>query len=161
MGIQDDAWLRWGPGTLDERLTTLDGLGVGTVRFTLVWGEIAQAKPAERRGTRATRRTTGRSSTRCSTGLHAHGITPLVTIWGAPKWSNGGHPANWLPTQRLRDFAYAAAKRYPWVRLWTVWNEPNTACSRGRSRRRCTCAAAQPGVRLLHRAKPRTSSAAA
>ena len=27
-GIQDDAWLMYGPGTLDERLTTLDGLGV-------------------------------------------------------------------------------------------------------------------------------------
>src|SRR5207237_1877017 len=23
------------------------------------------------------------------------------------------------------DFVYAAAARFPWVRMWTVWNEPN------------------------------------
>lgn len=27
--------------------------------------------------------------------------------------------------QGFGDFAYAAARRYPWVRLWTAWNEAN------------------------------------
>src|SRR5262249_62353919 len=44
-GIQDDAWLRWGPapftGPLESRLDTLDTLGVKMVRFTLVWREGA------------------------------------------------------------------------------------------------------------------------
>ena len=31
-----------------------------------------------------------------------------------------------LPRSGVGDFAYAAAARFPWVRLWTVWNEPNT-----------------------------------
>src|SRR5260370_29326909 len=32
-GIQDDAWLMYGPETLAQRLTTLENLGVGVVRF--------------------------------------------------------------------------------------------------------------------------------
>src|SRR3954468_7408119 len=47
MGVQDDAWLRWGPGTLEKRLDTLDSLGVHTVRFTLVWSEVARSRPAD------------------------------------------------------------------------------------------------------------------
>jgi len=34
-GIQDDAWLQYGPGTLDQRLATFKRLGVPLVRFTL------------------------------------------------------------------------------------------------------------------------------
>ena len=36
-GIQDDAWLMYGPGTLSDRLTMLDDLGVRVVRFTVRW----------------------------------------------------------------------------------------------------------------------------
>ena len=35
-------------------------------------------------------------------GLHAHGITPLVTIWGSPSWSNGGHAGELAAAERLR-----------------------------------------------------------
>src|SRR5262249_60793755 len=45
-GIQDDAWLRWGPGTLESRLHILDLLGVRMVRFTLVWRQGAPTQPA-------------------------------------------------------------------------------------------------------------------
>ena len=38
-GIQDDAWLEFGPGTLNQRLTTFKRLGVPLVRFTLRWNE--------------------------------------------------------------------------------------------------------------------------
>ena len=38
-GIQDDAWLRWGPGTRPTTLESrLDTLGVKMVRFTLCGG---------------------------------------------------------------------------------------------------------------------------
>ena len=40
-GIQDDTWLEFGPGTLDQRTTTFKRLGVPLVRFTLRWNEIA------------------------------------------------------------------------------------------------------------------------
>ena len=47
-GIQDDAWLEWGPGTLNQRLTTLERLGVPIVRFTLRWNQVAPRRPKDR-----------------------------------------------------------------------------------------------------------------
>ncbi|HZS24367.1 MAG TPA: hypothetical protein VFA30_05200 [Gaiellaceae bacterium] len=125
MGIQDDAWLRWGPGTLESRLDTLDTLGVKTVRFTLLWNEVATKKPANA----ANPNDPAYDWTQFDPvldGLRAHGITPLVTLYGSPTWANGGRAPNYLPTSGFGQFAYAASKHYSWIRLWTVWNEPNT-----------------------------------
>src|SRR5262249_1370563 len=59
--------------------------------------------------------------------LHAHGLTPLVTLYGSPSWANGGRSENWAPTSTstFASFAESVAKRYPFVHLWTIWNEPN------------------------------------
>jgi hypothetical protein len=123
-GIQDDAWLMYGPGTLSERLTTLNGLGTRLVRFTLRWDKVALRRPATPRNPNDSAYDWGQFETVLN-ALHADGITTLVTLYGAPAWANGGHPANWLPSTGLSDFAYAASKRFPWVHLWTIWNEPN------------------------------------
>jgi hypothetical protein len=123
-GIQDDAWLMYGPGTLSQRLTTLHGLGTGLVRFTLRWDKVAPTRPATPRDPDDPAYQWGQFETVLD-ALHADGITALVTLYGSPAWANGGHPANWLPSSGLADFAYAASKRFPWVHLWTVWNEPN------------------------------------
>src|SRR4029450_2325354 len=39
---------------------------------------------------------------------------------GTPK----GRPS---PTTTFASFPFAAARRYPWVRYWTIWNEPNSS----------------------------------
>ena len=47
-GVQDDAWLQVGTAkmsSLQERLATLDQLGVDIVRYTLRWDHIALARP--------------------------------------------------------------------------------------------------------------------
>jgi hypothetical protein len=63
----------------------------------------------------------------------------LFSIYGTPSWANGGAGTNHAPSNAndLRNFAYAAAKRYggqypdghggqlPPVREWLAWNEPN------------------------------------
>jgi hypothetical protein len=116
-GIQDDAWLRYGPGTLDARVGELKELGADVVRVTLSWREVEP-----RRGVDSWAR-----SDLLLRSLHAHGLTPLVTLYGTPRWANGGRSENWAPTSRSTFAAFAArvAKRYPFVRLWTIWNEPN------------------------------------
>lgn len=58
----------------------------------------------------------------------------LITIWGTPKWANGGRTPNYLP-KRMSDltaFARAVATRYsgrypgfPYVRFYSIWNESN------------------------------------
>ena len=125
-GIQDDAWLESGPGSLDQRLATFKRLGVPLVRFTLRWNDIARRRPANPTSPRD-RAYDWRRPDRVLAGLRRHGLTPVLTLVGTPAWANGGRsPAYAPPRPRdFRDFARAAAKRYPWVRYWLIWNEPN------------------------------------
>ena len=125
-GIQDDAWLAHGSGRLESRLDELDRLGVDVVRYTVRWDLVAKERPA-------TARDDGdpaydwRTTDAVLRGLRRHGIDPVVTLYGTPRWANGGLAPNWAPSSErmLGDFARAAATRYPWVRRWTIWNEPN------------------------------------
>ena len=116
-GIQDDAWLQYGPGTLESRVAELDSLGVDVVRVTLNWRQIEP-----RQGVDSWAR-----SDELLGALHKAGIAPLVTLYGTPAWANGGRSENWAPTSKwtFAGFARRAAKRYPYVHLWTIWNEPN------------------------------------
>jgi hypothetical protein len=116
-GIQDDAWLAHGPGSVADRVSSLERLGVEQVRFTLHWNEVER-----RRG-----RYDWAAADSVLTALRARGIRPLLTIAGTPAWANGGARPNVAP-RRGADFARfagAAAARYRWVREWSVWNEPN------------------------------------
>ena len=66
----------------------------------------------------------------------------LLTIVGTPAWANGGQGPQHAPSSAttLREFAYAAARRYsgtfldtasgrilPRVEMWLAWNEPNSS----------------------------------
>ncbi len=117
IGVTDDAWLEFGPGTLDERIADLQGMGVQAVRVTLDWYEIETQQ-----GTYDWARDGALLD-----ALRAAGIAPVVAIWGTPRWANGGGGPNVPPTSSasFASFAGAAAERFPWVRRWIVWNEPN------------------------------------
>jgi hypothetical protein len=125
-GVNDDAWLLHGSGTLESRLSELTRLGVDVVRFTVRWDQVARNRPENPRehGDRAYQWDEVDAVLR---GLRRHGIDPVVTLYGTPGWANDGRPANWAATsdRSFANFAYAAARRYPWVRYWTIWNEPN------------------------------------
>ena len=116
-GIQDDAWLLYGPGTLEDRVATLDRLGLDVVRVTLEWYQI-EATRGQYDWTRFDA---------VLEALRAHGIAALVTIWGTPRWANGAASPNWAPLRAsyIETFAREAAERYRAVRSWLVWNEPN------------------------------------
>ena len=125
-GVHDDAWLRHGPGTLEQRLDELDALGVELVRYTLRWDEIAAKRPATPRSHQDSAYAWVEPD-RVLAGLRDRGIGAVVTIWGVPAWANGGRGPRVAPgsARAMGDFAFAAASRYPGVTLWTVWNEPN------------------------------------
>jgi hypothetical protein len=125
-GIQDDAWLEFGPGTLNHRLATFKRLGVPLVRFTLHWNQIARRRPRNPSSPRD-RAYDWRRADRILRGLRRYGLTPVVTLVGTPAWANGGRPPNFAPPRPrdFRRFARAVARRYPWVRYWLIWNEPN------------------------------------
>ena len=125
-GIQDDAWLEFGPGTLNQRLATFKRLGVPLVRFTLRWNEIALRRPANPTSPRD-RAYDWRRPDRILRGLRRYGLKPVLTLVGTPGWANGGRAPNFAPPRPrdFRAFAGAAARRYPWVHYWLIWNEPN------------------------------------
>lgn len=125
-GLQDDAWLQFGPGTLQSRLARLDGLGVKLVRFTLHWDSIAARRPADARSPLDPAYDWSGPDAVLQ-GLRTHKVSIVLTLLGTPPWANGGQSPRAAPTagSDFADFAYAAAKRYSWVRQWIVWNEPN------------------------------------
>ena len=117
-GIQDDAWLAHGPGTLASRFDRLERLGVDLVRFNLHWNRIESTQGSP----------DWRESDAVLTGLRKRGIGALVGLVGSPAWANGGRAPNYAPrATEFADFAGAAAARYGWVRDWLIWNEPNQA----------------------------------
>jgi hypothetical protein len=146
-GIQDDAWLEYGGGTLQQRLDDLDRLGVDVVRVTVDWRSVEPAR--------------GRYDWSLYdpvlNGLHQHGIAALVTLYGTPAWANGGRAENWAPTSgaTFASFARAAALRYPFVRLWAIWNEPNQRrWLRPTSPALYTRVLLNPAYVAIHRASP-------
>ncbi|HUF02491.1 MAG TPA: hypothetical protein VMN35_08720 [Gaiellaceae bacterium] len=127
-GVQDDAWLEHGPGTLDSRLADLRALGVEVVRYTVRWDQVARRQPRRPRdpGDAAY---DWSGTDRILQRLRRHGIAPVVTLFGTPGWANGRRAPNFAPSSgtAFADFVRAAATRYSWVKLWTIWNEPNQA----------------------------------
>ena len=106
-GIQDDAWLEFGPGKLNDRVATLKRLGVPLVRFTRPL-ERGRAEAAGGSSVAARPRVRLEPLRPCSVlGLRRHGLTPVVTLVGTPAWAN----------ERARpELRPAAAARLPRVR---------------------------------------------
>jgi beta-glucosidase/6-phospho-beta-glucosidase/beta-galactosidase len=125
-----------GPGLLetgpsvDARIATLDRVGVKLVRFTVNWREVARRKPARAVNPNDPPYDWARADAILK-GLRRHRIAVLVTLWGTPRWANRGRGANVVPRNKysFAAFARAVATRYPWIRLWEVWNEPNLRVS--------------------------------
>jgi hypothetical protein len=126
-GLTDDAWLRTGPGELEDRLQELDDLGAQIVRFNIRWDTTARQRPTDARDPDDAAYTW--SDDPILDGLREHGIAVVLGLVGTPRWANGGRAPNVAPTsaKSFGDFAAAAAAHYPWVTRWLVWNEPNQA----------------------------------
>jgi len=132
IGLQDDPSLRWRP----ERAAAFrlaQQAHAGIVRTTVYWSRIAERRPrnAANPFDRAYRFSDLDEFVR---NASLHGMEVMLTIWGTPKWANGGKGQNHAPARfaDLRKFARALADRYsgrhrgyPFVRYYTVWNESN------------------------------------
>jgi len=111
-GIQDDAWIEYGNGTVEQRLLALQRLGLGLVRVTVRWDDVERTQGSF----------DWTHADAVLAPLEAAGVDALVTIYGTPRWANGGRAPNVAPA---RGADFAVAERYPFVRRWTIWNEPN------------------------------------
>ena len=132
VGFQDDPNFRYE----ENRQAVLDqaqDANATIVRTLVVWASIARTRPTDPADPfdpaygfddldELVRNTQQR------------GMEVLITIWGTPRWANGGRTPNYLPTDLgdLTAFARAVANRYsgqhsgyPFVRFYSVWNESN------------------------------------
>jgi hypothetical protein len=139
IGIYDEAQTLYGP--VDTTFSLFKQLHVQEVRLNLYWGGrygVAKTRPAAATNpndpaydwTLYDRTVFLAAQTR---------VHVLFSVYGTPTWANGGKGPNVAPTRAtdLRNFAYAAARRYsgvfrgtdgrtiPAVKEWLAWNEPN------------------------------------
>ncbi len=132
IGFHDDPSYRWVPDRR-ARAQRASGDGATIVRLLVQWNLAAPQRPSSPTDSfdpayvfddvdEAVR------------GAQESGQEVLLTISGTPRWANGGRAPNIMPT-RVADFSAfsrAIASRYsgrfmgyPFVRFWSVWNEPN------------------------------------
>jgi hypothetical protein len=139
VGLLDQASTFYNP---DTAFPILKKLRVQVLRTDLYWGgspyAVAKTRPADARDPEDPAYD-WTAFDRVVTYAARYKIKVLFTIWGTPRWANGGRIARYAPKNPadLRNFAYAAAQHYsgtstdkddniiPPVRLWTAWNEPN------------------------------------
>ena len=132
VGFHDDVAFRWNT----NRTTVLDqarGANATIVRTLVDWSKTAPTRPASPADSfdPAYRFSDIDELVR---NAQQRGLEVVITIWGTPKWANGGKSPNNVPTKvsDLQNFSRALASRYsgrfaqfPYVGRYSVWNESN------------------------------------
>jgi hypothetical protein len=138
VGLLDEAALYDDPGVTFKQLSSARAK---VLRVNLYWGGrvgVARKKPMRPRNP-ADPAYDWDLYDRTVHYAAANKVRVLFSIFGTPRWANGGKGLNRAPARArdLRDFAFAAARRYsgtylgedgrriPAVKLWLAWNEPN------------------------------------
>jgi hypothetical protein len=131
VGFHDDPSYRWVPSRLD-RIERSARDGATIVRLLVQWNQVAPRRPAS---------PTSPSDPayrfddidEAVLSAQRQGQEAMLTISGTPRWA-GARTPNRMPRRvdDFRRFAQAIATRYsgrleglPFVRFWSVWNEPN------------------------------------
>lgn len=119
----------WGPIEVNgvSQFPIYRDLGVGILQDRLNWFDIARTRPARPRDPADPAYTWPPHLDRAVQEGRRHRIRLALQIMGTPRWANGGRHRRWAPRDRryLADFATAAARRYPGVKLWMIWGEPS------------------------------------
>ena len=120
--ISDDAAQRAFP----SELIVARAVGMSAARAYVDWSAIAPRRPAQPRDPRDPAYDWKALDADIARYDRA-GLDVQIAFWHVPAWANGGAAPNAWPLNAgdLGDFAYAAARRYPRVRLFYDWNEPN------------------------------------
>jgi hypothetical protein len=119
----------WGPTEAGGKslFPAYRDLGIGLFQFDLRWYRTAKERPASPTDPADPAYVWPADLDRAVTEAAANGMQISIRILGTPRWANGDRNARFVPTNPgdYADFAVAVAKRYPTVRLWSVWGEPN------------------------------------
>ena len=132
VGFHDDPSFRW-VGDRASRIESSASQGASVMRLLVHWNKTAPARPtlASDPFDPAYRFDDLDDAIRTA---QEQDMEVLLSLVGTPRWANRGKAPNVMP-RRLADFtafARAIASRYsgrfegyPFVRFWSIWNEPN------------------------------------
>ena len=132
IGFHDDPSFRW----VNDRASRIESSadqGATVMRLLVHWNRTAPARPATASDPFDPGYNFGDLDEAIRSAQKSD-MEVLLTLVGTPRWANGGRTPNVMP-KRVADFtafARAIASRYsgrfdgyPFVRFWSIWNEPN------------------------------------
>jgi hypothetical protein len=132
VGFHDDPSFRWVPDR-DSRIQSASREGATMMRLLVQWNLVAPQRPSNP----SSAFDPAYKFDDVDEALRSAQLTDMevmLTISGTPRWANGGRNPNVIP-RRMADFTAftrAIATRYsgrfagfPFVRFYSVWNEPN------------------------------------
>jgi hypothetical protein len=118
----------WGPVEIDSQsqFPTYKELGAGIYQTTLSWADVASLEPLDAKDVEDPSYEWPDEIDTAISEAKSQGIAVALTVTGAPEWANGGKSPATGPTKPadFATFIRAAAKRYPSVHLWSIWDGP-------------------------------------
>jgi hypothetical protein len=122
--------LIWGPAVLPNHRSafpTYRRLGVSVWQTDLTWARVARTQPLNPQDPNDPAYHWPSSLDKALRQASRYGISVCLLVQTAPRWANGDKPTGWAPKNPAdyANFLVAAARRYPSVRLWMIWGEPN------------------------------------
>jgi hypothetical protein len=133
VGFQDDPSFRF-RDTRQANLDQAQAANATIIRSQVTWSQVAPTRPANGADPFDPAYAHLADVDEFVRSAQRRGLEVLLTIYGTPGWANGNKKANAAPTNMkdLQDFSRALAARYsgryagyPYVRFYSVWNEPN------------------------------------
>jgi hypothetical protein len=136
--IEDEhQMLELGPAAQVQSLDDAVALGADVVRANVIWSRYAPSPDSKRKPKRFDAKSPSAYPNlaivdQLVTNAQARGLQVLLTVTGPiPVWASkckgsvsSRHTCKPDPTQ-FGQFVRAVGKRYPTVKMWSIWNEPN------------------------------------
>jgi hypothetical protein len=105
---------------------TYRDLGAGIYQTKLEWDKVAVFEPLDAKDPLDAAYDWPPEIDNAVTDGREHGIDVALTVTGTPEWANSGKSPRVAPRspKAYADFLTAAARRYPGVHLWIIWDSP-------------------------------------
>jgi hypothetical protein len=120
----------WGPVALPNGRSAFPSyhrLGVKVFQIDLNWADVATSRPADPEDPADPAYSWPAELDQAVAQAAHYGIRVCLLVQDSPGWANGGRASTWAPTNAsdYGSFLVAASRRYPTVRQWMIWGEPN------------------------------------
>ena len=121
----------WGPVTLPSggsAFPVYADLGVDTFQYALSFADVAPTRPAAVDNPSDPAYRWPAELDKAVADAAASRINVALLVTRSPGWANGGRSQLHAPDpEAFAGFMAAASRRYPSVRRWMIWGEPNRA----------------------------------